>query len=678
VTKTIRELLSILAGCAALWGPVYAQPVGRVVEPAADEKTRTEQLQRAVDRAQSLRDVKNLQYLYSQYAQFGLWNEMGALFAEHGEIMVDDAVAFTGRDVIAAHLADEFNSGRQGLPKGGLHADYVTQPVVTLSYDGLTATGRWRKLTMDGRFGGEAKWSGGMQVNEYAKENGRWKILRLHYYPQFAGPYDTGYFTTRPDSPLVPYHYTPAQAGRPVPDEPSGSERKVEPQSLAQIERRIDALNDEDQIRNLQNMYGYYADRKMWTDVTDLFSTDGVLEVAGAGVWKGAAGLRRALERDGGEGLQRGQVNDQLQLSTVVSVDPSGGEARARGMTLGMISPKLGEAYWSVGTFENRYVKQDGVWRIREMRLYTQMKTDYYQGWAKSALAAPLGGIPEFAMPNPATGKPVAYPDGSVPVGGDRLLPAPKPVAAPAAGQGSVEARLGTARRKLDMSKAYDAVENISSTFGYYLDDVLWDQFTELMAVDGARPQSTGFYVGREHIYRAMVQAHSDGGSPSALNRRVILNFHQRLQPVIIVAPTARTATIRTRLLLAHALKDFSAGWSSGMYPNDTAVLEEGVWKLKMGGEIDETYFNSANYHDGWAKPSRTPGLAGLPSATGITNEIDFPPDVPWSMFMGYRLKGMREASWPDIKPMWFSYRNPVSGRLPPNYCPDFLQCFGQ
>ena len=30
---------------------------------------------------------------------------------------------------------------------------------------------------------------------------------------------------------------------------------------------------------------------------------------------------------------------------------------------------------------------------------------------------------------------------------------------------------------------------------------------------------------------------------------------------------------------------------------------------------------------------------------------------------------------WPDIKPMWFSYKNPVSGRVPPLYCPDLETC---
>lgn len=44
---------------------------------------------------------------------------------------------------------------------------------------------------------------------------------------------------------------------------------------------------------------------------------------------------------------------------------------------------------------------------------------------------------------------------------------------------------------------------------------------------------------------------------------------------------------------------------------------------------------------------------------------------------MPARLRGFARGSptWPDIKPMWFAYPNPVSGRLPENYCPDLKTC---
>ena len=41
-------------------------------------------LARDVERAQAIRDVKNLQYTYAQYAQYGLWEEMSYLFAKAG------------------------------------------------------------------------------------------------------------------------------------------------------------------------------------------------------------------------------------------------------------------------------------------------------------------------------------------------------------------------------------------------------------------------------------------------------------------------------------------------------------------------------------------------------------------------------------------------------------------
>ena len=55
----------------------------------------------------------------------------------------------------------------------------------------------------------------------------------------------------------------------------------------------------------------------------------------------------------------------------------------------------------------------------------------------------------------------------------------------------------------------------------------------------------------------------------------------------------------------------------------------------------------------------------------------NFPPDIPRSS-MPLRHHGSLPGDtivWPDIKPMWFAYRNPVSGRVPPLYCPDLKTC---
>ncbi len=105
-------------------------------------------------------------------------------------------------------------------------------------------------------------------------------------------------------------------------------------------------MNDESLVRNLQAAYGYYVDRRMWDDVTDLFAADGVYELGGVGVYVGAKGVRKAHERMGPAGLTHGVLNDRLQFDTTVSIAPGRREARVRGIEMGMLGEAdKGEAY---------------------------------------------------------------------------------------------------------------------------------------------------------------------------------------------------------------------------------------------------------------------------------------------------------------------------------------------
>ena len=121
------------------------------------------------------------------------------------------------------------------------------------------------------------------------------------------------------------------------------------------LEQRISVMNAEDEVRNLQNAYGYYMDRKMWDDVTYLFTADGALEVANLGVYDGPKSIRRALERSGPAGLKHGQLNELMQLDMAVAIEPSGMEARGRGLELGMLGEAdKGTAFYTLAIFENR------------------------------------------------------------------------------------------------------------------------------------------------------------------------------------------------------------------------------------------------------------------------------------------------------------------------------------
>jgi len=72
----------------------------------------------------------------------------------------------------------------------------------------------------------------------------------------------------------------------------------------------------------------------------------------------------------GPAGLTHGILNDRLQFDTVVSFAAGRNEAQVRGLEMGILGDvKKGKAFWEVSFFDNRFVKEDGLWKVREMRV---------------------------------------------------------------------------------------------------------------------------------------------------------------------------------------------------------------------------------------------------------------------------------------------------------------------
>ncbi len=696
-----RITLALLAAGTILSLPATAQDDASTIaddSSAADASAlvaRVDRLAQNVERAESVRHVKRLQDTYAQYSQFGLWGEMAALFADDAELIRgQDRV--TGRAAIGEYFLENFGGGTHGLPSGGLHTQLSFRPLVNVAADGNTAKGRWWEWSLTGAYGGEANWAGGIYENEFVREDGIWKFARVHYYPMLAGPYETGWLNVDDDQKVVPYHFTTDETGIPVPDLPADapvSDPDLNPESaFADLERRIGDMRMEDQVRNLQNSYGSYVDRKLWDDVTDLFSEGAVLEIADVGLYEGPAGIRRALERMGPVGLGHGELNDHMQLNMTVDVEGLG--ARARGLEWALIGDAdTGTAYHALTVFVNRYVWERNRWRILEMRLFPLMKTDYDEGWAKSAIvdAPPAeahapdlpvpeadrmtpGAMPVFFAANPVTGRAVRLPEGAKVVGADRLPTGPWPTSVRVRNS-PLEERLVRAERLLAVAKAWDGVENVSAAYGDYLDDLAFGPLAAIFAEQGNKEiPFTGFYVTRESI-AARDQGRGVAATAGSPPPRTSLPLHLRTQPVILVAEDGRSAAIRTRLFQPQSSRTRPMGFAGGMY-NDQAVLENGIWRL-WSVAIDEHYFSSAGYEGGWSGVEPT-DPAVLQRQGGATTS-DYPPDIPLTD-LGEREVGFRGGpgtvlAWPSILPMWFHYRNPVSGRVPDRYWPDCVPC---
>jgi hypothetical protein len=648
---------------------------------------------RDVDRTESIRAVRDLQSSFAQYAQYGLWNHVGALFTRNGSYVFDGLIkpaeTATGSRAIASFLRNRYGGGYEGVKPDSLSAMFIDAPVVNLSVDGETAKARWQTINFHGH-GGKARIEGGVYVNEYAREKGVWKIAKVNYYPQYDGPYEDGWINWGGgDIPVAPYHFDTTTAGIPIP--PAVGTAPATRATLAALQKRVDTLNDKDRILNLQSAYGYYADRKMWDDVVDLFAQDGVVEVAGQGVWKGPAGVRRWLNSIGTAGLTHGQLNDRLQNDVIVTIAPGGNEAFARGIELGM----LGEAdqekgWWEVATFHTRFVKEAGVWKIRELRRFVQMKTDIFQGWGRNRIveavpaganapdvaataadaAAPGLAMPAFLTVHPVTGK-------SVKPAGSARLAAGKPLTAAIPAGRITPVTLDEARRRLARSAAYDGITNISSTYGYYVDDSNNAGWANTMAAKGFKETPfQGYHIGRDRLIAARVR----GKGPE---KQAGISYHWLLQPVVLVSDDGRSATGRFKLFQPRTGKtvgkagDFlAAAFWGGMY-HDRYVLENGTWRI-WELTLDEPYITPVAWKDGvWAKSKDPAPLPpGTPPRAAANNaNVDITLKSLGRRELHFQGGTGDPKQWPSILPMWFTYTNPVSGRVPEYHQPDCVPC---
>ena len=174
--------------------------------------------------------------------------------------------------------------------------------------------------------------------------------------------------------------------------------------TIEQLARRLDALEhqlgieqDVNQIRRVQYTYGYFIDKSQYNEVVDLFADDGEVWFLG-GIYKGKAGVRRLyIERfqtqftDGHNGPRYGWLLDHPQLQMVIDVAPDRRSAKVRGrstMQAGLHETAQGQqrAWWEGGIYENEYVREDGVWKIKALRYFPFWHGSFQEGWAKTPI----------------------------------------------------------------------------------------------------------------------------------------------------------------------------------------------------------------------------------------------------------------------------------------------------
>jgi hypothetical protein len=166
--------------------------------------------------------------------------------------------------------------------------------------------------------------------------------------------------------------------------------------TVAALAERVGTLEDLNAIRKLHYAYGYYIDYNRPDEVAELFSDDAEI-VFLSGIYRGKEGARRLygtwfqnLFTQGQPGPVYGFLLDHFQMQDIITVAPDRQTAKGRFRAILFggnhesrdYKPEgLPDQFYEAGIYENDYVREDGVWKIRRLDYVVQWQAEYEKGW---------------------------------------------------------------------------------------------------------------------------------------------------------------------------------------------------------------------------------------------------------------------------------------------------------
>jgi len=142
---------------------------------------------------------------------------------------------------------------------------------------------------------------------------------------------------------------------------------------IADLEQRLGVVEDREAIRRLQYQYGFYLDNRMWREVTDLFADETPsIEIGRRGTYVGKERIYVFMQEVLGQGrwgLLKNEIINHVQLQMVITLsgDRKTAKARSRAFVQGNSPPGTGSMLSAEGIYENDYVKENEVWKIKRL-----------------------------------------------------------------------------------------------------------------------------------------------------------------------------------------------------------------------------------------------------------------------------------------------------------------------
>jgi hypothetical protein len=153
------------------------------------------------------------------------------------------------------------------------------------------------------------------------------------------------------------------------------------------LQKSVRVLEDIEEIKKLQRIYGYYIEHWQYEEIMALFSNDPDVSVeVGAGYWGGTESIKRFFGRYG-KSAPAEFLHALMQLSGVVDIDAGGKTAKGRWYGFGPLAVKIGgktTAILNNGIYENEYVKEGGKWKFKKLKFYLTFFSPFEDGWVKT------------------------------------------------------------------------------------------------------------------------------------------------------------------------------------------------------------------------------------------------------------------------------------------------------
>lgn len=183
--------------------------------------------------------------------------------------------------------------------------------------------------------------------------------------------------------------------------------------NLEEMGKRLQVVEDTQQIDKLEKIYGYYLDNGQNGKIVDLFSDNAEsVEISDRGVFKGKEGVRKFFLGYISHGQKQGDLKEiphgrlviHMQHQGVIDVAPDGGTAKGRWYLLMIQAWPVEGRERSVighGVYENEFVKEDGIWKFQKMFMSLNFRSPIGEGWVDipvvSAGRSPISDAPPTA-----------------------------------------------------------------------------------------------------------------------------------------------------------------------------------------------------------------------------------------------------------------------------------------